>query len=233
MIRIICGGIGSGKSISAIRMIKNRGNKAYTNFSTKKLDTIRMRWKDIINKKPLITNKQGEVTKWDMSVNYEYWRKELQKHPFDMYMDEVQEIVNSRSGQNKEVKTFNLFFSQIRKVLSYNEENDLNCITQRPRSIDVTLRDLAQEWIFCKKQLLPKLITTTMHNGKKIKTPLVLIWQYHFNGDSINSDGITIDEFNMMVKLKLYKIQDCFIANEYYKYYNSYDFVTFGEEDYV
>ena len=105
MIQIICGGIGSGKTISAVRMIAQREFKAYTNFNTVNLESHRIKWKDIINKIAATTNKNGEVTKYDYTVNFKFWENAMNKEPADIYIDELQEFASSRRSISKANQT--------------------------------------------------------------------------------------------------------------------------------
>ena len=95
----------------------------------------------------------------------------MNKEPADIYIDELQEFASSRRSISKANQTASQWASQIRKVLGYDELNNLTLITQRPMSCDITFRELAHQWILCKKQLIPKHIPTVMHDGEVIKLP--------------------------------------------------------------
>ena len=122
------------------------------------------------------------------------------------------------------------WLSQIRKILGASEINNLYLITQKLRRIDINSRDLAHLAIKCEKQEFKDvLIPTEVFNGKKVivkRLPLTVIYKYFFHdADALNA-------------YENYGINTCagksrFIGNYYYKYFNSYELINFGSEEYV
>lgn len=96
MIKSYVGGIGSGKSISLIKEIVDRDRKSYTNFKLYNLKNYeRLKVQNLVKQV-----KEKETGKIRYMVNYDYWDKQLKKDTgFDIYIDEIHNIANSRTGQ--------------------------------------------------------------------------------------------------------------------------------------
>ena len=233
MIIIYVGGIGSGKTISAMKELATRPYKAYTNFKTFNINKPleRLKWSQIYNKIPKEHYKDGRVKKWDYTMNYEYWRKQIKQEPFDIFIDEMQEMMHSRRGQSHQSICGTKWVSQIRKILGYDEENHLYVITQRPRSIDIHCRELAQYWIYCDKITLPIPMKTKMFNGKTKILPTHIIRQYLFDANQFDYENVTLERIQRSTSRAISK--SGFIANPLIQFYDSYQLVDFGNEEFV
>lgn len=142
MIVVITGTIGSGKSLSIARMIKNNEQFVLTNFA---LDGItnyrRLKFEDII-----IT----ADNKKDWKVNWAFWDKMRKEHKsFSIYLDEVGILLNSRESNSKKNILMSRWLAQIRKLTNDSDTNNLYLITQTYRKLDVDFRDLAMVYIRC------------------------------------------------------------------------------------
>jgi len=158
MIIILLGGIGSGKSLSAVKEIIDTNQYALTNFNLMGIKNFhRIKFADIIKKE-----KKG------LKVNWEFWEDVRRKHKnYSIYLDEIHNIIHSRRAMSKTNILMSKWVSQIRKILSDSPNNHLYLISQTMRKIDVDFRDLAQIIIWCKKI---------------IRRNRVFIKQYWFNG---------------------------------------------------
>ena len=232
MIRIIVGGtVGSGKSVTAIREIMNRQNMTYTNFNIKAGNIIRMRTDMIITSEIIKTKRDGSPIN-ELKVNWDYWNK-VKDEGFDIVLDEMHSIADSRMSMTKWNVLFSQWIAQIRKILSSNESYDLILITQKLENIDIRIRRLAYQIIYCskinKKQLQETQIYDSRSKKYKIKMlPKTYIKLYYFNGT------YCVDKFEaFLCGEKTYDRQMIYLANPYFQYYDSYEILDFGDDTYV
>ena len=226
MIKIILGGIGSGKSLTSVREILYRNSDVvYGNFKVKNCDNFtRLKYSDV-----LLKNDKEKPE----GVNWTFWDEARKKHGgFHIILDEIHNIMHSRRSMSKENIIISKWVSQIRKVTGENENYDLFCISQAIDRIDVSIRDLAAEIIFCTKVVHPsKNVWTDVINdkGKIIKKllPLTLIYTTFFRGTEC------VNNFKKwkILRAKTYWKRSYFAANNYYKYYDSYEFIKFGDDN--
>ena len=226
MIYIIVGGVGSGKSLGACKTIIDRGCKAYTNFDMIGVKGYhRLKYSDIISSEVESVKKDGSPKKMKVDVNFKYWEKQMKgKEGFDIYVDELQSVANSRRSQSTENVIWGKFISQIRKMLGSTEKNNIYLITQRPGSIDIQFRELAHVWILCNKVTIHavELATETPEGVKML--PMTIIVQNYFR----SLDELEI--FNRTDNDRIPFMRKGFIGNNYYKYYNSYALIDFSGE---
>lgn len=148
MIKLIIGGIGSGKTLSVVKEIMDRNQNSFVNFSVKHKKAERLKISHLITEEKEISSR-GKVTS-KKAVNWEFWRQ-MSKENFDIYLDEVHNILHSRMAMHKFNILLSTWLSQIRKMLGSSERNHLYMITQRLNGIDISARHLAGEIIYCKK----------------------------------------------------------------------------------
>lgn len=225
MIILLVGGIGSGKSLSAIKEMVTRRQTTYTNFQVYNYPVQRLKRSDLF-----VMEEGKDKEKPKMKLNFQYWQEQTKKGGFDIYLDEFHNLMSARRSMSKKNVLFSDWLSQIRKILGATETNNLYLITQKLRRIDVNSRDLAHYCILCRKQqfkdvLLP---TPVMEEGKLVtkKLPLTIIYKYHFNSPEMLQ---TFEDFGM----KTYLYISRFIANPYFRHYNSYELIDFGSEEYI
>ena len=232
MIKLIIGGIGTGKSISIVKEIIDRDRKCFVNFTVKfnkaerlKLDMITH---DVIKG---YDSKNRPIIKQE--VNWDFWNQlKNNGEEFDIYIDEAHNVANSRRSMSNQNKNFNDWLAQIRKILGSSEKSNLYIITQRINGIDISLRQLCHEIIYMKKIELGIDIDTPIleHGKRKIKyLPVVLIFKYNFMGEFAYENFVNYLESN----LKSYSYRSYFLANKFYKYYDSYELIDFGNGVYV
>lgn len=195
MIITIIGGIGSGKSLSCIKIIKESKNYPLTNFNLKNMKYHRLMLSDIL--KTLENEK-----KISYEVNWDFWNKQRKKD-FSIYLDEAHNIVHARTSMSLRNRIMNKWISQIRKILSDSPTNHLYIITQLPRMIDVTFRELTQVVIHCSKL--------------EYKNKVYIIQKFY--------NGFRDYELNIC-SAKTY-----FLGNPYFKYYNTKELVKFDDAD--
>lgn len=220
MIVIYTGGIGQGKTLSVVKDIIDRKNPSYTNFDLNKIKNITRLKVDHLFKEDPENNKKK-------TLNYDYWRQRIKKGGFDIYLDEFHNIMNSRRSMSKTSVLMSDWLSQIRKILGDSEKHNLYLLTQKLKRIDVNSRDLATIAIKCEKQQIPSVLipTEVRENGKLItkRLPLTIIYKRYFRGsDALNN----FEEFGVDKSIQTTR----FIANPYYKFFNSYELVEFGSE---
>ena len=195
MIITIIGGIGSGKSLSCLKYIKESSNFPITNFNLLRIKFKRLALSDIMKE---VTDEKGKVKSY--RVNWEYWEN-MRKRNFSIYLDEANNIISARASNSLKNRTLNKWISQIRKILSDSTTNHIYIVTQLPRMIDVIFRDLTQVVISCR----------LIESGAR-----VYVLQKFYNG------------FNN------YEMGNCaaksyFLANPYFKYYNTKEMVRFED----
>ena len=175
MIILILGGVGQGKTLSAIKEIIDSNQYVLTNFKLLNMKNYhRIKVSDIINK--------AEKTK-DYSVNWKFWDSIRKEHKsYSIVLDEISNIIHSRRATSKINVLMSKWVSQIRKILSDHPDNHLYLISQTLRKIDVDFRELAQMVISCQKKEV----------GKK-----VYIRQKYY-------DGIGDYEFNFQRAVKIF-----------------------------
>lgn len=158
MIIIYIGGIGSGKTLSAVREIAISKNKAYTNFKlNNNIGYHRLKLSDIAIYDEKIKN---------FNINWDFWEK-ARKENFSIYLDEVHNIISSRRSMSKMNICLSKWVSQIRKILSDSPHNHLYLISQSMRKIDIDFRELAQIIVLCRKYTVKgkTYIVQTYYNG--------------------------------------------------------------------
>lgn len=160
MIIIILGGIGSGKTLSAVKDIVDNKQYALTNFKLKNIRNYhRLKISDILVK---------EEKKY--RVNWEFWENVRSSHKnYSIFLDEIHNIIHSRRSMSSVNIQMSKWVSQIRKILADHPTNHLYIISQTVRKIDVDFRDLAQIVILCRKYQLGyrTIIRQTWFNGMR------------------------------------------------------------------
>ena len=212
-IKLILGGIGSGKGLTFINLIKKRNNKAFVNFICKDKKSFRLEESHIIK---TIENvgERGKITK-KREVNWDFWRQHIDG--FDIYLDEVHNILSSRRSMSGWNVIITQWIAQIRKLLGESEEFNLYMASQRLNAIDVSARELADEIIYCKKII--KNINGTKH---------VFVINYFFTGEYCMENYL-----KFRAGIKCYNYRNIFYGNNLFKYYKTHDIIDFGSSVYI
>lgn len=211
---VICGGIGSGKTLLAVKQLITRDRKAYVNFEVNHSKAQRLKWTDLFT---------GEGK--ERKINWEFW-KASQLTGFDLYLDELTNLVPARRSMSSQNVMLMQWLSQIRKILGSTHENNLYLITQRPDSIDIHFRYMAQWWWQPHKQVFPvrewtNVIDTKTKRLTAKELPLMRVWHEAYR---------TQDDMLYGVNKVVYHP---FIANRYYQYYDTHAIVDFGDEEFI
>jgi len=218
LIIVITGDIGSGKSLSVVKEIVDRKQNTFTNFKLYNKKYTRLKWDNIV----LQEDKK-------FKVNFPYWRKQVKKGGFDIYLDEFHNTMNARRSMSKNNVVLSNWLSQIRKILGDQEKHNLYLITQKLRRIDVNSKDLAQCAIKCEKYMYPNTMPTEIidKDGKLVTKdlPICVIRRYFFNSCQ------ELQNYEDYGFGQPYKVTQ-FVGNWYYRYYNSYELIM-DEEEYV
>jgi hypothetical protein len=201
----------------------------YTNIQTSLPNTIRLKWSMIL--KDVQANPNTKHIKKE--VNWEFWQKQLDANQnFNIYIDELHNVLDSRmSMSTSSVKTTH-WISQIRKIMGQSEKADFLVVSQGLDKIDKRVYGLAHEIIYCKKQQKPEMIMTKcLQNGRIINKlcPLTHIITYYFRGEDCVPKYLYFKEAGQ----RTYDAHKFYFANPYFKYYDSYQIVDFGESEYV
>jgi len=224
LIFTLSGGVGTGKTITAAMLAIRAAekNQVLTNFTIKKLKNYhRLRKGDILIEK---FSDKGKRDGYD--INWDFW--ETHKN-CDVFLDEVHNLINSRSSMSNENKKYSEWIAQIRKIWGqsgdqnylnalsrmnngafhkyhqelYSRSNNIFLITQRPRKIDINFKELCHVHIQCSK----------VNIGDA-----VVIYQDHYLGNDQLS-GIEMMEYGAKPK------RSFFVANDYFGRYDSYEIV--------
>lgn len=227
MIRLIIGAsVGSGKSVTATREISMRKNPVFTNFDLSLPNVTRLKTDMIITKEIKSTKRNGDNV-YELKVNWEFWNT-IKDDGFDIVIDELHNVADSRMSMSKWNVLFTQWISQIRKILSSNEKYDLILISQKLENIDIRIRRLAHEIIYCTKITANGTTPTRLHTGKIKPIQKTYIKLRYFRG------AYCIEKFQcFMAGEKTFDRQMIFLANPYFQYYDSYEILDFGDDTYV
>lgn len=234
MIVGIIGGVGSGKSITVVKEIIDKGKPCFVNFDVKckNKNIIRLKTSDVVSIDEEVSPRGKKTYKY--SVNWEFWKKAQQKFPqgFDIYIDEIHNIINSRRAMTKFNQFFNQWLAQIRKIFGQQENNNLYMISQRISGIDIGSRELVDTIIFT---TAIKHFYTDKKTGARYKVldnkkrQIVDVMKHYFIGEECLNAFMDF-KYNGS---KTYTGRSLFRANKYFDYYNSYQIIEFGNDLYL
>lgn len=232
MIRIMLGNVGSGKTISAVREIERSPYKVFTNIAMNHPNVIRLKYAHIITTKKIGETKSGkDINK--LVVNWAFWKKQLKELKyFHIYIDELHNIMPSRRSMSQQNILMSQWVAQIRKITGSSESANFVVMSQELQRIDITIRDLAHEIIFCQKVERFPFTKTKARDGKKIKEvmlPQTFIMHTYFGGEG------NVQRYWQWRDMgrKSYDRRSYYYANPFMKYYDSYELVEFGESEYL
>jgi hypothetical protein len=229
MIRIILGGIGSGKTLTAVMKMSESALPIFTNIQTASPNAIRLKHSMIMT--DVQANPNTKHTR--KAVNWDFWKQAIAKYQnFHIYIDELHNIMSARRSMSGNNICMAEWVSQIRKITGASEVSDFVVISQELSRIDVALRDLATEIIYCEKKETPqKIATRCLQNGRMVTKilPTTYIMTYYFRGTNcVEKYWLFRDQ-----RQRTYDRRSYYLANGYFKLYDSYQIVDFGESEYV
>ena len=228
MIKAIIGGVGSGKSLSVVKDIVDSGVLTFSNMDIRVENNFRLKKEDIIDKRQISTKKDGTPV-MQPYINWDFWND---KTNFNLYLDEIHNIMHSRQSMSKWNVLMSMWVSQIRKILGSSEKNDIVCISQKLARIDVSLRDLLHEITLVRKCQLNKTMSTLVwEKGKIVEKDLPITWieKKYFDGD------FAVENYHDFIfdNKKSWSKRSRFIGNPYFVFYDSFDLIKFGDDVYL
>lgn len=154
MIKLVLGNVGSGKTASIVREMKNKPFLTYyTNIKTRGLKNVHeIKPSMIIKKEHLKTKRTGEEV-YKYKLNEEFWRNLIKsKKGINIVLDEAHTLFNPRRSMSKVNQIMGDFLALLRRVLggTGQREGQLILITQLSRRLDVYAREMATEVTFYK-----------------------------------------------------------------------------------
>lgn len=193
----------SGKTLTAVKHILDSKTYALTNFSLKgKIPYRRLRFSDIISEN-VDYNSLGKAS-IKKTVNWDFWNKVKHEHKnFNVYIDEIHNLIHARRAMSSVSVVMSIWVSQIRKILANSEDSHLIIISQEARKIDIDFRELLDLIIYCK----------CIKKGDRHYIKLTFY----------NDIDAYMDERPQRKRM-------LFNAKPYYRFYDTYEFVRFGEE---
>ena len=151
MIKIYIGSVGSGKTVTAVRdlYLNKAKRKTYSNIVTKIPNQINLT-ANMILKKELVGYKKNRKTDeeepvYELKLNIDFWKNI--KEPINIILDEAHSIISSRRSMSKANILINDWLALIRRILGEKDGSygELIFITQLPKRIDITARDMATQ----------------------------------------------------------------------------------------
>lgn len=152
MIKLILGNVGSGKTASVVRwMRESKNQRIYTNIDVKLGHVIKLKPEMVIKKEQKGMKRDGTPI-YDMKLNEEYWKEERKKYNnISVVIDEAHTFFNPRRSMSKLNIIMTDFLALLRRIVGSTGEREgkLILITQLSRRLDVIGRDMATDVEFC------------------------------------------------------------------------------------
>lgn len=150
MIRIFLGNVGSGKTLSVVReTIKGgQGFPVITNIRMPKAANVIPLQAEHIIKKVHVRDKKDGTPVYDLALNEDHWKDLLKEYgAIDIIIDEAHQLGNARRSMSKVNIIMSDFMALLRRVLGSKDGRTgrLTLITQLPRRLDVTMREMASQ----------------------------------------------------------------------------------------
>jgi len=239
MLIAFVGGVGSGKTLSSAREVINNKKTAYCNFSVLSPYFKALKVSDLLLE-------EDDGRKSTFKVNWEFW--ENIKGDIDIYIDEVHNLYSSRRSMSHENVMMSQLVSQSRKLLGDKSNSNLVVISQKINKIDKDLRDLLHvikhhdsfyqmdvegRWVTIEKNKyinnykdiykLKSTPTEVYEKGKLVVKDLPALWIRVHEFDGLNC----LENYDSWIYdgKKSYNKKYYFLANYFYKYYNTNEFV--------
>lgn len=153
MIRLVLGGVGSGKTAMIVReLVYNDSHRVtFSNIQTKKIKHNKVITDKMLIKKEITTGQRGKITT-TLTFNEEFWKNAILKHKsINVILDEGHTLFNPRRSMSKKAIIMTDFLSLIRRILGQSADGygELIVITQLERRLDVVLKEMATRVDFC------------------------------------------------------------------------------------
>jgi thymidine kinase len=154
MIRLIFGNVGSGKTASVVRYMRQNPHKEfYTNINVNGKDfrhVHKLKAEMIIKKEQIGTKRDGKPI-YELKLNTEFWRDMIEKkRKINIVIDEAHIFLNPRRSMSKLNIIMTDFLALLRRVLgSSDNSGELILITQLSRRLDVIAKEMSTQISYC------------------------------------------------------------------------------------
>ena len=154
MIKSILGNVGSGKTASIVRYMRDHPYKIFvTNIDVKGKNfshVIKLKANMIIKKEVTSIKKNGEEN-FKLSLNIDFWKELLKKHKtLNVVIDEAHIFFNPRRSMSKLNILMTDFLALLRRVLGSSDgTGELILITQLSRRLDIIAKEMTNEVTYC------------------------------------------------------------------------------------
>lgn len=227
MIKVLVGGIGSGKSLTLAKWIVNSDDKVFTNFKVRSKNVTRLKNKHLF--KEVVKGKTKKL-----GVNWQFWNDQVRKHKgFSIAIDELHNVMHSRRAMSTQNVLLSKWVSQIRKLTGESESCDLVLITQVLQRADVSVRDLINQVVHCTKTVGDELVPTTVYRwGKKtvLDLPKTFITLTYFTGSDCKERYYS---WLSSGNIKAYDKRVAYVGNPFFKFFDSHEIISFGDSEYL
>lgn len=148
MIRLMLGGLGSGKTACMVRELARNPSKrvSFSNIETNNIkNNIVITPEMIVCKEVSHTKKTGEQN-FTYALNVDFWKKAVKKYgSINVVLDEAHTLIDSRRAMSKLNKVMNDYLALLRRVVGQDSRGygELVLITQLERRLDVIAKELA------------------------------------------------------------------------------------------
>lgn len=230
MIVAIVGGIGSGKTVSAVKRIVDSRYHCFVNLNVDCGHVHRLKKDDIVQEADIpyqVHLKKGTETRYKkgLEVNWDFWESANTRFKrFHIFADEAHNLFSARRSATKWNILCLQWGSQLRKFLSDKEDTHFHLITQRLTRVEVGFRDLLNKIIAVRKFETDVMIPTPVReSGEIVYRLLPWTWflQYHFDRECCEQDY-----YDWLIDgKKTYQRRTKFTGNFYYRFYDSYEIV--------
>lgn len=155
MIRIVLGNVGSGKTASTVRWMRDHTDRTIvTNIDVRGKafsHVIKLKPEMIIRKEVKGYKKDGQEI-IELKLNTKFWKELVTKHKsLNVVIDEAHIFFNPRRSMSKLNVIMNDFLALLRRVLGSTDSQggQLILITQLSRRLDVIAKEMATQVQFC------------------------------------------------------------------------------------
>lgn len=196
MIINIIGGLGSGKTLTAVKSsIEDFDNKIkiFCNFNIE-IPHEKISFQEL--KDNDIRTEEGK----------QYWLNKFSGIDLAIYIDEATNWLDARTSMSKNNQIVTAWLSQIRKMLGSSETSHLYLISQLKKQLDVRSRDLTHITIRCGKKIKGKF--KFKEKGKLIIQDKIIITNIFY-----------LHEMNKVIKTN-------FIGNPYFNYFDTHEIIN-------
>ena len=223
MIKLVLGNIGSGKTATVVRYLKQNPHKIFlTNIDTKGRDfkhVLKLK-SDMVIRKEVIKVKKDGTEVYKLKLNIQFWKDLIKKYKaVNVVIDEAHIFFNPRRSMSKLNIIMTDFLALLRRVLGSTEgTGELILITQLSRRLDVIAKEMATDVSYCihhYKMKCSKCKSTWQENNEQA--------DIKFNCPRCNSHFIK----RIKSYIEIYKFKNIDLFNSWYNmrykgYYSHY-----------